>query len=336
MLNLRRKLLVSVFTLMLAVCAVATTTYAWFTMGNETTVSNIEMSVQGSDGLMIRVVSVNGHKYLEDDAKYGWSTDLNLTGVLSGVKLAPMSLQDRVATGTYVNTSDQLKTLTSGANYDATNSFANVPAFAGTETKVEGNYIEIEFEFRSEAELDVKFKTLKAATVGTVSFITPVKVISNKLTGADEIKEVLVGQAVENARLANALRISVNEATFTDGGSDKAHNYTSGYAGYSKLINPSIYDALTKQYGTWGKAAVEYYNATSHYDIEAPAKEYDYEMDDLTSVICDLKYSTGLNAYFGKVQVRIWLEGWDADAFNAVITDHANLSMSFEGVRTGA
>ena len=50
MLNLRKKLLVSIFTLMLALVAVSTTTYAWFTLGNTAEISSVELGVQGADG----------------------------------------------------------------------------------------------------------------------------------------------------------------------------------------------------------------------------------------------------------------------------------------------
>lgn len=313
MLNLRKKLLVSVFTLMIAVVAVATTTYAWFTMGTTTNVSNIGMGVQSAEGLMIRVESVNGEGYSDGDSLYEWRTAVDLSTVFTSTNtlLKPVSMANRLSapTGTVAN---KLYSL----GFDASN--------AVTYKEATGGYIEITFGFYSMTALNVRFETITPKTVGSYSFTTPVAYAGSGDFGEDTYNK---GDAITNARLANAIRIAT-----TTGGSD-----------YS-IINPLAYDSGEKEYGTWGGAALSFFNVTNSIEITSTPAEYNYDITgvDQAAAIAALQAKTlttlsGIDSgagYFGSVTVLIWLEGWDADCFNPVILDKANLNFQFTGVAT--
>ncbi len=43
----------------------------------------------------------------------------------------------------------------------------------------------------------------------------------------------------------------------------------------------------------------------------------------------------GNGVYYGRLQIRIWLEGWDADCFNAVFGDTLYINLGFETVLEG-
>ncbi|MGI6769101.1 MAG: hypothetical protein ACOX43_08480 [Bacilli bacterium] len=40
---------------------------------------------------------------------------------------------------------------------------------------------------------------------------------------------------------------------------------------------------------------------------------------------------TGVKFYYGQITVRIWLEGWDPDMFNAIMADVISIHMYFGG-----
>lgn len=312
MLNLRKKLLVSVFTLMIAVVAVATTTYAWFTMGTTTNVSNIGMGVQSAEGLMIRVESVNGDAYSDGDSLYEWRTAVDLSTVFTSTNtlLQPVSMANRLSapTGTVAN---KLYSL----GFDASN--------AVTYTEATEGYIEIVFGFYSMTALNVRFETITPEAVGSYSFTTPVGYAgSGDFDGTTYSK----GDAISNTRLANAIRIAT----------------TTGASDYS-IINPLAYDSGIDEYGTWAGAAYSFFNATNSIPFTSAPAEYTYDITgaDQAAAIEALQARTlttlsgdSSAGYFGTVKVLIWLEGWDADCFNPVILDKANLNFQFTGVAT--
>ena len=330
MLNLRKKLLVSIFTLMLALVAVSTTTYAWFTMGKEVSVTGISMNVQGVDGLYVRVVKINGKAAAEleteknvtdEDKKVStFKASLDLSSVLTDVNLSPL-------------------TYNVGAKVLEDREGAESVVADGT-----GEYIHVEFEFYSNAPLYVFFDDLSTTAANSYSFTTPVAINGVGTAPNQVIAPVEANGVVTAARLANSLRVAYEDYAATVTPSTSTEGVKIQYATIgttsSKHVIPSEYDLDPEvQYGQWGGASVEYYNAflTENEKISAPAMPYSWAIDGTTTTTKNTSLvqlaGNETDGYYGKVTLTIWLEGWDSDCFNAIIEDQANINISFIGDR---
>ena len=331
MLNLRKKLLVSIFTLMLALVAVSTTTYAWFTLGNTAEISSVELGVQGADGLTVRITSLNGE------------TDVTKLGELSTWKishdLSDSSVYDVVLKPLHMESDGKLYAIS------AVDQNTGAPIYEPTAAAVsvdKSPYVEITFEFRSESKATVQFKDLQAKADASHTFASPISVIAGQNVGYGT-PAVAVTEHVNNiytitkARLANALRVAVKNPA------EPAWNY----------INPRNYDHVTGEgadtyhYGTWGGAALAFFNElTDGTELVAP-KEYvykgsvvddegnvtddknSYDLTKIDLVTLEEQTSGDVKYYTGSVTVVLWLEGFDADCFNAIISDSALFDFSF-------
>ena len=310
MLNLRKKLLVSIFTLMLALVAVSTTTYAWFTLGNVAEVSGIEMEVQGAEGLTIRVSKVNNVSGTNLGGANNWSIAHNLKDYpeIPAIKMKPLSMKN-----VWENTSVYDGSLYEIVDVEDDGSAEYKAEAAGIGTNT---FIEITFDFRAESQVTVTFNDLAAgftASYPSHTFITPIDVAA----GLGTVTAVAAESPVTGARLANALRVAYKSGS----------TYT--------LINPDEYDqSVANQYGNWDGVALDFFNELSgKKELVAPT-EYAYTTTAVNAIeLVELQPehdAAGEVAYYtGSVTLLIWLEGWDADCFNALAFDHATFTVKF-------
>lgn len=49
-----------------------------------------------------------------------------------------------------------------------------------------------------------------------------------------------------------------------------------------------------------------------------------------TTKIADIATGPSNEWYTGKITVRIWLEGWDAECLNVIFNDHLKVNIQFE------
>ena len=74
----------------------------------------------------------------------------------------------------------------------------------------------------------------------------------------------------------------------------------------------------------------------STFDINNP---YQAENDDslvATLQPSDALSSTGKTLYRGKIIVNIWIEGWDADAFNSILNDRIKIQLKFKAAKSSS
>ena len=333
MLNLRKKLLVSLFTLMLALVAVSTTTYAWFTMGADVSVSNIDLTVKGVEGLKVRVISVNGVDTRGVNGLGSHSTDIVFAdNYLSGVALEPMTLKEAHPTQDDEEGADYNYTTLYTTTYSQKALSYNEVSPYGTKTEVKGNYLEIEFEFLGETESTTNLSVY----ISSISFVIPEDFsFSSDVQFNNGTSNVAVGDSLNTVRLVNALRFA-HSARANNTGENAQEDSYGGLADY-KLIKTSK-TTVSKTYavdlGTWGGASVKYFNAVNNCKIEAPQeyKEY-YGFDE---AVVTLKPSASYTGQVGRATVRIWLEGWDSDCFNAIIKDKVQIAISFSTTQPSA
>lgn len=304
MLNLRKKLLVSIFTLMLALVAVSTTTYAWFTMGNEVKVSNFEMDVKGSEGLAIRIERINGQDIEPSNQLYKWELDKDLEGNAAvDVVLEALTMLDLNGNQT---------TSLAPVTFDKDGTAALGTAKSAKEE--DSPYLEITFGFRSEAQdRVVVFQLLQSLTnKDTHSFQSPVEIAA--ATDGYSGEAVAANEYVQNARAAYAVRLA----------------YQKGAAW--NVVDPQKYSDKNG-YGDLFGTSVKYYNdvAQPATPIQPLVKGYTYDdgAQDLVTLSTP-SLDNGIQYWTGSLTIRIWLEGWDSDCFNAVASDALKFNMEFK------
>ncbi|HPL54904.1 MAG TPA: hypothetical protein PLH44_00070, partial [Bacilli bacterium] len=85
------------------------------------------------------------------------------------------------------------------------------------------------------------------------------------------------------------------------------------------------------------KGALAYYIAKNQIDItgidlSGLAEPITQEFGDTayTTKIADIATGPSNEWYTGKITVRIWLEGWDAECLNVIFNDHLKVNIQFE------
>ena len=294
--KITRKVLVAVFALVLSVVALGTTTYAWFTLGNQASVSEFEMSVTGGEGLEVAYVDKDGdvkpfvttllkgdiRKYLESDYGFDegtWLEAFELAGVTSEDGKAFKKLSD-----------------------DGT-------SLVDLETN-EKPYVEFKLKFRTKAA----GKNLIWASIDMNS------------EGVEWTPQVpFTGIDGENTTesdtyyAVNSARVSIeNEA-----GDVVVHE--KGEATDNKVLSSSE--------PNWTQGAHDFYNKVTGVDLsEHHASHRAVETEQVAGK--DLgAFSTGADSdgyYYANITVRVYLEGFDSEMFNAVFEDILKVGLKFK------
>eukprot|EP01156_Anaeramoeba_ignava_P017839 Anaeramoba_ignava/a90141_120.p3 GENE.a90141_120~~a90141_120.p3 ORF type:complete len:326 (-),score=25.22 a90141_120:7637-8614(-) len=73
------------------------------------------------------------------------------------------------------------------------------------------------------------------------------------------------------------------------------------------------------------------------YDLSEPDPHNPYVTYDLDSLVTTLQASdeedeNGEIYYKGKIKVNVWIEGWDADSFDAILTDRLKIQLQFKAL----
>lgn len=80
-------------------------------------------------------------------------------------------------------------------------------------------------------------------------------------------------------------------------------------------------------------------NQEVKYDLTVPNPRNPYEALDDTSMVTvlqdtGLQTQEGLSIYQGKLRITLWVEGWDADAFDAINNDRLKIQLQFKLLRS--
>jgi len=318
--KLTKKTFVGLFALVLAVVALGTTTFAWFTIGNTVEVQDFELNVTGGEGLEVVYLDK------EDTVVGNWSTILatdvlvkNIAkeyGVVSGSEGDPVEFKKQFKFDAV--TSDDGLTFTKlelEPNVQLTSPIADL-------RKLESGVLEFKLRFRTIAKptgddpvkLQWNGVTLKSEPVTWTPDLPFTGVGGGTVSGA------------ANYYASNGARISVNgnlsapvvyESPSTATGntvlSDKVPNWTQGAHNYLKVITGI--DLATTQLAAYKAVqTVQEIDSTSA-NIKHVANFGDDVDDD--------------GYRYADVTIRIYLEGFDADTFNAILTGKIQMALQF-------
>lgn len=310
--NSTKRILMSVLTLVLTVVALGTTTFAWFSIGNISTVTGVEANVQAGDGLEIQL---KGTTYESDFKNNLVAADWNafMAADAAGFKFAAVTSTDGVAFRELAQRADGglgLANLTGAANQ---------------------KYLEFDINFRS---LQPGYVNLTALSFGGgVQAWTP-SGITSYLQFAGQNTALPV-----DAFAKNAARISFTH-TSTQVFQEPELAYSNSDA---KITGNHFQGATGVLHGQWdylAKRGVIIWNAaTDGAVISDPTTQSLFAAKatnsaTLSADVGNIALTPNGTYYEGTVTVRIWIEGWDADAYDSIFNTLLEVNLTFQKTTT--
>lgn len=307
-----------------------TTTYAWFTTSATPSVSGMDFTVTTGPSSLLVAYSDTGTAADATALVYEQSLDSDdFTALMTALKASQ--------TGNFVlNAASLGATATDGKRYDIN----GTSEIAANTTGTNGTWFEFNINFRAtDASTVVKFNT-KSFTLDiddATSTVRPVYAWDD-LTGANYgVTNITKNAAVYSAG-GYAARMSFlgNASDSVTGGTTPATEY---FWNPRDTATTTINDERIgdTNYYVFGNAstnnfAVDYYNATMQLTTAAISKPGSYVADEDTTddfvVVLGTTASTG-GFFYGYTTVRVWLDGWDANAHNGILTDAFTLGFQF-------
>ena len=341
--KLSKKLILSVLTLVLTVVALGATTFAWFTLGNEATVGQISGQITSGDGLEVRIAQGQVKRVLNG----GSYEDEPITGYDAWYTSLPSSVLQEFLGKKYNEAASKLdlKGVTSENGRDIKN-------LNGYEAEY-GSFIEFKLEIRSQLETKVFLSDVNL----TGEVVRWASDHNFKLADGEDIFAHDGDAALDNTNSvwvdpSTAARVSVqsDSKTIVYQKPEIAEDLTAG----SEVARNTITDAGNKP-STYG--AHDYYfvkNGSSivpplgeafevdensgrlglkdenEYTLVLPETVTGFNLDSMGDADAILQLEDGGDGYYyGTVTVRIWIEGWDNEAYNSIFGLELFVGLSF-------
>lgn len=299
---MRRKIYWSVISLLLLVVTLTVGTYAWMQMNNFNMLEGIEFRTSAGDRLEL---SLDGSSY-----------EQTITSQALGKQIKNTNLKD-------VTTSDGLNFYVS--HYE-------------TKAQPDHHFIQFDLWFRVKPTQEEKNKNLVLDRV--------------YLTDRDHVSYENHSLS-ENTYAVSKGSLWKSPIDFDNGKEEvkkgEAHRYHAADAiriGFYNEEQQFIYDPSEDETRGFGKAygALDYFQKTTNQKLtppEAPSTVYGLTQKDPSepqvalddsSLVSVLKLDAD-GYYKGKTTVSIWIEGWDADSFDAIIKDEVYVQLRFTALR---
>lgn len=316
--KLTQKLVLSVVTMALVVIALGTSTFAWFTLTNSASVSNFQAQVTSGEGIEVSL---------------GVWDDLNDVAVLTSgtptwFTVLPSSAISTRLTEMYA-TSLKLIDLTSTNGVDLVN-FDGDPALLG-------QFVELDLFFRSTAAKTINWSTASMTSVAPKSWT--VDVPSFVAANGQSYGTSVSGAATMQVAAWTAARVSI-AAGGLYGASANTRVYQAPEVEYtSQSLTGTVFNSHALPSVTYDEAGsgVALLGAPAY----QKAKDGSYIAPDVSSVVLptlsDLASAVSVitlanfdgSYYYGHVKVRVWIEGWDADAFDSIFNTGLIVQLGF-------
>ncbi|MFP4177888.1 MAG: hypothetical protein ACLFTZ_03905 [Acholeplasmataceae bacterium] len=310
--KITKKLLLSVLTVVLTVGALGTTTFAWFTLTNVASVEQFEVDVVADEGIEMRLGN--------DDNEDTWVTVLTtemiqeyITDVYGTLQLSGVTTDD-------------------GINFNSLGADELVGTGSG--------YLEIEIDFRSNSADTISWTDVSLDSDG-VPFVPNADFT---LTNDEDVSAS--DTSLGNFKAANATRIAIEEQSGTDLdpviyelsgetiGTPVSGRTNNTYVGEQAGVD--FTDDTTNE--DFMNGAISYYEAITN---DVPFGSDEVSLPDTTDDIAGSPQNVlemdedhlGLttHTYTGGIVIRVWLEGYDPDMYNAILDDTIQIDFEFEG-----
>jgi hypothetical protein len=295
--RLARKLVLSVLSVVLTVVALGTTTFAWFTLTNTSVIQPFNAEIVADTGIEIAI----GNPLIGDPTLLQWKTVITTQDVYDYIDLA----------------------------YPGGFQFTHVSSTNGvTFTDLEGvgvtdGYLEIPLHFRSDNETEINW-TQVVVTSPTASWMTGVSFVdslgNSRIAGstflvnaADAVRVSITGN-IGGSNATTAYENPVSEpARNTVLGANAAADFSNGGIGANGSTN--YYYQVNNILPTGANTVTTVATVTSISNTKV--------LDMVTNPVMPEA------VYYGVITVRIWLEGWDAEAYNSLLGRVITTSLRF-------
>lgn len=311
--KIARKLVLSIVTVVLTVFALGTTTFAWFTLTNTSVIQPFQAQIVADTGIEIAIGNPTG-----DPIGMNWVTTLTTSQVNTYIETAYAG----AFRFNHVTTAD-------GSNFYTLGASAMVPALATM-------YLEIPLHFRSNSATQIQWSSVSLSSpVATwINDVTFTHVDGTTYTANQPIS-IDASNSMRAAILGNVGGLSTIVAYEKPAaGSNIVLGIGGDFRGAQELLDLGDGPQL---YYVGANGSYNYYfrkNATLPFGTDAVVT-----LATITTLannpVLDMTSGNALTAgadYYGSVILRIWLEGWDANAFNAVLDRIITASFQFTGV----
>ncbi len=311
MTKITRKLLLSIITVVLTVVALGTTTFAWFTLTNTSAVQPFEAEIVADSGIEI---ALGAHATgLANPTSLDWVTTLTTEAVEAYIEAQYNA--GRIVFN-HVTTAD-------GVNFETLGALAMTGTSSG--------YLEIPLNFRSDTANQIDWTSV---TIASTPENWTVDVAFTDFGGVSRT----AGSTV-SVDASNGMRIAMlSEAAY--GGHIVAYEKPSSAANHVLGTGGDLSDLVSLDDDNFGTAgAMNYYyqkNNTLPFGADSVvtlATQTSIDNDQVITMADVSASPTDYQAdYFGQVMIRIWLEGWDANTFNSVLSRTISTQFIFAGV----
>jgi hypothetical protein len=326
MTKLSRKLLLSVITVVLTVVALGTTTFAWFTLTNVANVQQFDAEIIADSGIEIAIGDEN---LALENFGLNWVTTLTTAAIEEYIALeyADNFRFNHVTTADGIN----FRTLGIGAQGNT----------------VTSGYLELPIHFKSNSAVAIAW-TGVTLTSDDFSWAADQSFNAVGHDGTSYVANPVTSSDVLTLNAADAFRVAVigtvgvatNVVAYEKPGTTTApYNHVLGVGGpgYEGLLVSGTAGQPDAVYaGTFGAHSYFYNDSqTSPFGIE-----------NITTVATQTSITServldmtdqGLDPlvgsqYYGEITIRIWLEGWDLNAYNAILSQVISASFQFTGL----
>ncbi len=356
--SLRNKVIMSAIVLVFAVIATIGSTYAWFTVSNQTTVSTMNIEVASSESLLMKAwdtgeVEVEGQVY--NHVNYGWTLDDFATVVNIATdstyyanygdwRLLPVT----ALAGETVNQTDYDSIDMTALRYLSDVNTTTRPLAAATANSESGHFLEFKFWMLRPGgtNMDIVFDYTMAGTYADALHIGVIG-DTKDISEATDISFDVAGEI--NSTTTDLSGYTIGDTLTVSGSTANSQTFT--VTANSTANQILVSEAVTTESGetvsivggdnyTLFGDDLEYAYSWTSTDAGYSGLAIDSVVNAGTSVATALSNISGSEGstvvnYLESanvpelVTVRVWLEGWDAETTNAVMAATFTLSIQF-------
>jgi len=323
--SLKSKVVLSAIVLVFALVATIGSTYAWFTVSNTVAVEPMQLDVQSSESLLIRVfngediddvVATAGGLLDATSYKASISTaDILLATVANYDELASWTMSPVTATTTFASGVSNGKALLNMAVSNA--NVARAYTDTATSNAAGANFVELKFWLLSQgtASENIVLEDLLITTVGANSEAQDAVVNAVRIA---------VWKSLEYVPGApGTLEDPVEAALIYGLDNDYGFAFTTGMTGFDSVTASNNFIENTPTTGDQDLLEVAhaaYRSSTLTPDVANVHVDTLAEADTITALTSNTP---------ALITVRIYMEGWDAQCTNAILAAAFNISFKF-------
>ncbi|NLG31793.1 MAG: hypothetical protein GX546_04410 [Acholeplasmataceae bacterium] len=327
--KLTKKTLMAIFALVLAVVALGTTSYAWFTIGNTAKVDTFTLDVQGGEGLEVAY------------AKDGYvASELSYRAVLTSSDIFAGLVQDYGITGSAP--ADDFKAAFKLAAVTSVDGKAFTRLIGSTQSTLDLESIaDLHDKDNGVLQFNLRFRTKAATEAGQES--STVKLIWDSYnltsTGVQWAPEITFNNGHETVnkgttgtyKAENAARMSITDANNV---STVSVFEKEGVVGENKKLSNGTID--------WSTGAHYYWNQMTGLNLETKFNTgFGGGTDPYTAAATIHELGTGVEAAtfgskqgdgyrYAEITIRVYIEGFDNEAYNAILGDTLQVAFGFK------